>query len=83
MKGKRDIPSYIGQNLIYYRQKNGYTQETLCQILGLTRSTYAYYEPGRTLPTVMFLKQLAKFYRITLDELTDETLVPKKKWSTL
>ena len=83
MKGKRDIPPYIGRNLVYYRQKNGLTQEMLCKILNLTRSTYAYYEVGRTLPAVMFLKELAKFYHITLDELVDETLIDRTKWNAL
>ena len=73
-KGKRDIPRYIGHNLIYYRRKKGLTQEALCKALDLTRSTYAYYEIGRTLPTVMFLKRLAQYYEVTLDELLDESL---------
>lgn len=80
MKGKREIPPYIGQNLIYFRQKNDLTQEELCQILDISRSTYAYYEVGRTLPTVMFLKELAKYYQITLDELLDEELIDRIKW---
>ncbi len=83
MKGKREIPAYIGWNMTYYRQKHGLTQETLCRILQITRSTYAYYETGKTLPSVMLLKELARYYHISMDELLDETLENRVKWSLL
>lgn len=83
MKGKREIPPYIGWNMVYYRQKHSLTQEMLCRVLHMTRSTYAYYETGKTLPSVMLLKELAQYYHISLDELLDETLENRVKWSLL
>lgn len=81
MKAKREIPAYIGKNLDFFRQKKGLTQETLCRILNLTRSTYAYYETGKTLPSIMFLKELATFYKVTMEELLDESLEERHKWT--
>ena len=83
MKGKREIPAYIGWNMMYYRRECKLTQQDVADLLGLERSSYTYYETGKTLPSVMLLKELARYYHISMDELLDETLENRVKWSLL
>ena len=51
----------FGRRLKRFREESGYTQSILANILGVERSTYTYYETGKTTPAI--------FYRISLDEL--------------
>ena len=73
MKGKREIPPYW----LEYGLLSAETWPDAGNALPgapMTRSTYAYYETGKLLPSVMLLKELAQYYHISLDELLDETL---------
>lgn len=47
----------------------GYTQQNVADALGLDRSTYSYYETGKTEPNIRGLKILAKLYNLTIDDL--------------
>ena len=38
-------------------------------MLGLDRSTYSYYETGKTEPNIRGLKTLARLYNLTIDDL--------------
>ena len=49
----------IGKNIRYYREKKGYSQEQLAQLLFVTRQTVSNYETGRSRPDVETLVKLA------------------------
>lgn len=47
----------------------GFTQQNVADALDLDRSTYSYYETGKTEPNIRGLKILAKLYNLTIDDL--------------
>ena len=56
------------------RENNGFKQIEIAKILNCSRSTYTYYETGKTTPSISVLKLLAKIYNVSLVELlTDES----------
>jgi len=46
------------------RKEKGLTQQQVADCLGIERSTYAYYESGRTRLNADIIVKLAKFYRV-------------------
>lgn len=54
-----------------YRKKMGFTQQEIAKILGIERSTYAYYETGKTQIPTMKLHTLAKLYAVDLNDFFD------------
>jgi transcriptional regulator with XRE-family HTH domain len=64
----------INERLRELRIKSGYTQSQIAKILNIDRSTYSYYEIGKTMPDLSALMTLAKIFNISLGELlADET----------
>lgn len=59
----------IGKILKAERQKRGYTQQKIADILNLKRESYAMYEIGKNLPTIETIKTLADFYNVSADYL--------------
>ncbi|MDR1630987.1 MAG: helix-turn-helix domain-containing protein [Oscillospiraceae bacterium] len=55
------------------RKSRKLTQEQVSIILGLNRSTYAYYETGRHIPNIFTLQQIAILYGISMDSLLRAT----------
>ena len=51
------------------RTKHGFTQAEIAGKLGLDRSTYTYYETGKTEPPLSRLLLLSKIYNVSLDTL--------------
>lgn len=47
----------------------GLTQKAVAQVLGIDRSTYTYYETGKTHPDLDTLARLAGMLRVSADEL--------------
>lgn len=47
----------------------GLTQQNVADALGLDRSTYSYYETGKTEPNIRALKILARLYNMSIDDL--------------
>ena len=64
-----DLKHTLGERLRNFRKENGYSQSHLANILGIERSTYTYYETGKTVPVVFDLMRLADLYNTTLDDL--------------
>ena len=64
-----DSKHTLGERLRNFRKENGYSQSHLANILGIERSTYTYYEVGKTVPVIFDLMRLADLYNVTLDEL--------------
>lgn len=56
-------------NLKTYREKMELTQKQIAEVLNIDRSTYSYYETGKSIPPVETLKKLAKIFNITIDTL--------------
>jgi len=46
------------------RKERGLTQQQLADHLGIDRSTYAYYEGGRTRLNIDVVVELAQFYQV-------------------
>ncbi len=59
----------LGLRLRKFRKDNGYSQSHIANVLGIERSTYTYYEIGKTIPVVFDLMRLADLYSISMDEL--------------
>lgn len=59
--------SLLAANLKILRLNCGYAQKNIADMLGVNRSTYTYYEAGKTMPDVETLNKLAKFYEISID----------------
>ncbi|MCL2531836.1 MAG: helix-turn-helix domain-containing protein [Oscillospiraceae bacterium] len=55
------------------RRRNGLTQQQVADFLHIDRSTYAYYESGRTKISVESLLHLARLYQISLGEMVGES----------
>jgi transcriptional regulator with XRE-family HTH domain len=53
----------VARNL---RKSNGLTQQQVADYLHIDRSTYAYYESGRTKMSVEILLRLAEFFQVSL-----------------
>lgn len=62
----------INERLRELRIKSGYTQNQIARILNIDRSTYSYYEIGKTTPDVSSLMVLAKVFNIPINELLED-----------
>ena len=67
----------LGENIKYYRNISGYTQETLTKTLRnkynlrVTRPTISRWESGEQTPSIYYLKCLSETFDISLDTLCD------------
>ena len=61
----------LATHLRLLREKNGLTQKQVADMLNIDRSTYAYYESGKTRPDILTIAKLARLYRISTDFLLD------------
>lgn len=64
----------LATHLRLLREKNGLTQRQVADMLNIDRSTYAYYESGKTRPDILTIAKLARLYRISTDFLLDVKL---------
>lgn len=64
----------IPQNIKYLRKKNGYTQETFAEALGINRPSVGAYEEGRADPRLNTLSRMAELFKVSVDELINEDL---------
>lgn len=62
----------LNQRLKHFRTSSGLTQQQVADVLGLDRSTYAYYESGKTTPDIKSVNKLLKIFNISYYELMDE-----------
>jgi len=62
----------LNQRLKHFRTTSGLTQQQVADVLGLDRSTYAYYESGKTTPDIKSVNKLLKIFNISYYELVDE-----------
>lgn len=59
----------LGERLRFLREHNGLTQKQVSTYLAIERSTYSYYERGKTLPSIFILKHLCELYDCSFEEL--------------
>lgn len=59
----------VNERLRELRIKCGFTQNQIAKILNIDRSTYSYYEIGKTTPDISMLVTLAKIFNIPINEL--------------
>lgn len=64
----------LGNKIVELRKKRNLTQEQLSEKLGITRQTLSNWEKGITNPDIIQAKNIASFFKITLDDLTDNKL---------
>ena len=62
----------LNQRLKHFRTTSGLTQQQVADVLGLDRSTYAYYESGKTTPDIKSVNKLLKIFNISYYELMEE-----------
>jgi transcriptional regulator with XRE-family HTH domain len=70
-KGERKMANYI-ELLRKLRKANGLTQQQVAEYLHLDRSTYAYYESGRTKINIDMLLRLSELFRVSIASLVGE-----------
>lgn len=58
----------ISKTLKSLRIQNGYTQQNVAEFLGIDRSTYSYYETGKTRPSTEVLARLSFLYHVSIDD---------------
>src|SRR5690606_26404552 len=72
----------VNQNLRFLRTREGLTQRAFAERLGLKQATLGAYEEGRATPPLHVLSEVARLYRISLDNLihADLSTLPEKAW---
>ena len=61
----------IAKTLKKLRQNIGYTQQQVADALNIERSTYTYYETGKTMPDVNNIIKLAKIFNVPYSEILE------------
>ena len=62
----------FNERLLNLRKKNGWSQEELGYKIGVSRQSISKWESGQTTPELEKLKNLAKIFEISVDELINE-----------
>ena len=60
---------YIQNEVYTLRSKRGVTQEQLAEKMGVSRQTIIAIEKGNYTPSLALAMQLAKFFKVTVEEL--------------
>ena len=61
----------ISSALKKFREGSGYTQQQMADALGIDRSTYAYYETGKTSPSIKTLLKIKDILNVSIEELLE------------
>ncbi len=59
----------FSERLKFYRTQKGFTQQQVADILKIQKATYSGYETGRREPDVFKIKELARIFDVTGDDL--------------
>lgn len=63
----------IGKQLVYFRKKQGFSQEDIAHRLNVARSTYTNWEKDRSEPDISTMIRICDIYHISLDNLVGRT----------
>lgn len=69
----------LGTKLADLRKRNGYSQETLAEKLGISRQAVSKWERGESTPDTDTLIELSRLYAVSLDELVGNEPKQEKK----
>lgn len=64
----------LGDKIIELRKKKNLTQEQLSERLGISRQTLSNWEKDMTKPDIEQAVEIARYFKISLDDLTDNKL---------
>jgi len=64
----------FGKNLVNLRKKHNLSQEELAEKVGVARQTISKWELGETSPDLMQAMELAKIFKVSLDELVNNDI---------
>lgn len=59
--------NYLARTLRKLRVNAGFTQQNMADALNINRSTYTYYETGKTEPDIRSLQILSKVLKVDID----------------
>ncbi|GKH31908.1 methyltransferase domain-containing protein [Hungatella hathewayi] len=65
--------SYLAQNLVWFRKKNGLTQDDLATRLGISYQAVSKWENNQSLPDVEQLVRISDIFHISMDALMGHT----------
>ena len=68
----------IGEKILKLRKSKNLSQEELSEKINVTRQTISNWELGETVPDLKQASALAKFFDISINELTNNELLSKK-----
>ena len=67
-----DKRSYLAKTLRRLRVEAGFTQQNMADVLNINRSTYTYYETGKTTPDIQSLKILANVLNVDIETFLED-----------
>lgn len=62
----------LNEKIIYYRRRARYSQQTLADLMGVSRQSVSKWETGESLPEISKLPQLARLFGVTTDHLLSD-----------
>ena len=62
----------LAQTLKKLRENCGYTQQQVADALNLERSTYTYYETGKTTPDINTIVKLARIFNVSYIDIFEQ-----------
>ena len=68
----------ISKYLQLLRKKHNYTQEELAKKLAISRQAVSKWETGAAIPDVEILLKISKLYKITINDILEPNIPPKK-----
>jgi transcriptional regulator with XRE-family HTH domain len=79
MENYTEINEIIAKNLIYYRKSAGLTQAELAEKINYSDKSVSKWESGNGVPDIYILMELARLYKITLNDLVGSTAHQENK----
>ena len=76
MSVEKKAPSFFATQIRSLRKQMKLTQKDVADALQIERSTYAFYETGKTTPSLETLCKLSKVYCIPVDDLLKDKKAP-------
>lgn len=66
----------LSDRLSFLREQSGYTKAQICDVVGISRTAYYYYELGDREPSASILAALADCFQVSIDYLMGRTNDP-------
>ena len=73
----------LSQILRKLRENSGFTQQQIAEVLNIDRSTYAYYEAGKTTPDINTIIKLSKVFNVPYTQIFESEENSTYKFSDL